>query len=549
MEIGSETSLVAVAAGLCGPARLTAAENRLVLQAGTASHELVEATRDLMIQGMDPLGDAFLRLRTGEARRPLGQFYTPHHVVRAMVEWARTEDGTVAQVVDPGCGSGQFLAEAARVFPEAKLVGIEVDPLAVLMTRARGRVLGWSKRLTLLTKDYREVELPAVEGRRLFIGNPPYVRHHDIGMPWKAWYGATAAKLGFKASKLAGLHLHFFMRTREIARPGDIGAFITASEWMDTNYGSTLREMLANGLGGTSVHVIAPEAHPFEGAMTTGAVTCFRVGNRPDQLIMRNVERAEDLGSLDQGRRVPWTEATPSARWSILVREGVPRPAGMIELGELFRAHRGTVTGANAAWLEGAHNQGLPKRFFLPTVTKALDLISAGEILADPARLRRVLYLPNNLSGLSITERNAIDRFLRWARQHEVDQGYVASHRRAWWSVELREPPSILCTYMARRAPAFVLNKAKARYINIAHGLYPREPMPEKVMLDVVRWLRSNVCVSGGRTYAGGLTKFEPRELERLLIPPLNRLHEEAYKMVHGAAGEGRSGVGRELQA
>ena len=30
---------------------------------------------------------------------------------------------------------------------------------------------------------------------------------------------------------------------------------------------------------------------------------------------------------------------------------------------------------------------------------------------------------------------------------------------------------------------------------------------------------------SAGRTYAGGLTKFEPKELERIPIPELERLH------------------------
>ena len=36
-----------------------------------------------------------------------------------------------------------------------------------------------------------------------------------------------------------------------------------------------------------------------------------------------------------------------------------------------------------------------------------------------------------------------------------ADQSHVARHRRAWWSVGLKAPAPILCTYVARRPPAF----------------------------------------------------------------------------------------------
>jgi len=39
------------------------------------------------------------------------------------------------------------------------------------------------------------------------------------------------------------------------------------------------------------------------------------------------------------------------------------------------------------------------------------------------------------------------------------------------------------------------------------------------VLARLVRGLRRTVSVADGRTYAGGLTKFEPREMERLCVP------------------------------
>ena len=173
--------------------------------------------------------------------------------------------------------------------------------------------------------------------------------------------------------------------------------------------------------------------------------------------------------------------------------------------------------------------ENIPVRFLYPTVTRARELIAAGGSLSSAKNLRRVLDLPLDLASadLSSNERKAVERFLKWAKLNEVHSSYVANHRRSWWSVQLRSPAVILCTYMARRAPTFVLNKAGARHLNIAHGLYPREPMSEGLLSALLTYLHRTVTTSGGRTYAGGLVKFEPKELERLRVPALHRLHEQ----------------------
>lgn len=88
----------------------------------------------------------------------------------------------------------------------------------------------------------------------------------------------------------------------------------------------------------------------------------------------------------------------------------------------------------------------------------------------------------------------------------------------------LKAPAPILCTYMARRPPQFTLNTCAARHINIAHGLYPRETLAPHALPRLVKWLNENINTGSGRTYAGGLTKFEPKEIERLRVPSLEFL-------------------------
>jgi hypothetical protein len=147
-------------------------------------------------------------------------------------------------------------------------------------------------------------------------------------------------------------------------------------------------------------------------------------------------------------------------------------------------------------------------------------------VLTDATSLRCVVDLPDELDELAFDEREGVERFLIAARARGAHEGYVARNRRAWWSVGMRAAAPILATYMARRAPSFVRNLAGARHINIAHGLYPREPLAEAQMLGLVNFLSTGISVLDGRTYSGGLTKFEPGEMERLFVPAPNLLAE-----------------------
>lgn len=482
--------------------------------------------------GHDPLGDAYCAIRTPAQRRPLGQTYTPQAIVRAMVAWA-DDRGAPVRVVDPGAGSGRYLLAAAQQFPEASLHGSDIDPLATLMLRAGVAVLGLADRTTVHLGDYRDLALGHVEGPTLFLGNPPYVRHHQIAPERKAWLLDTARRRGLKASGLAGLHVHFFLATAEHGRPGDYGAFITSAEWLDVNYGGLVRQLLLDGLGGESLHVLDATVAPFADATTTGAITCFTLGSRPESITVRRVADVSDLGRLDRGRAVSRERLAETHRWSVLTRVTPKLPSGYIELGELCRVHRGAVTGANKIWVHSDGGVDLPERVLFASVTKARELFGAGERLSSTRSLRRVIDLPVDLDVFDAAERKQVERFLRAAKRQKVQEGYIASTRKAWWSVGLRAAAPVLATYMARRPPAFVRNDAQARHINIAHGLYPRQDLDATTLDNLAAYLRSAVSLGQGRVYAGGLTKFEPKEMERLPIPSLETLSRGGF----GAAG------------
>lgn len=225
MAIDSMNQLVASALALgaeeIGP--LSPAERRLAQRVPRRAPR-VDAIAEAIRAGNDPLGDAFCCLRAAVDRRSTGQTFTPRELVEPMIRWSGLGDPPT-RVVDPGVGSGRYLVAAGRRHPAATLIGIDIDPIATLMARANLAVSGLADRSQIRLADYRSLRLPKAYGSTLFIGNPPYVRHHDISAGWKQWLTDTARGFGYRASKLAGLHVYFFLRRwlrRSLETPGPL---------------------------------------------------------------------------------------------------------------------------------------------------------------------------------------------------------------------------------------------------------------------------------------------------------------------------------------
>ncbi len=79
---------------------------------------------------------------------------------------------------------------------------------------------------------------------------------------------------------------------------------------------------------------------------------------------------------------------------------------------------------------------------------------------------------------------------------------------------------SILAIYVARRPRAFARNLVAAYNLNDVHGIYPIERLSEAALCRSTEALRDRVVLADGRTHAGGLTKLEPSEMARIMVPP-----------------------------
>ncbi len=75
-----------------------------------------------------------------------------------------------------------------------------------------------------------------------------------------------------------------------------------------------------------------------------------------------------------------------------------------------------------------------------------------------------------------------------------------------------------MASYMARQAPALALNPDGLVLLNIGHGVWPADGIDANDLVERLNKARASFTGSG-RTYHGGLEKFEPREMEALVLP------------------------------
>ncbi len=162
--------------------------------------------------------------RAGLMRATQYAHYTPEYLVRAM--WAALTGMGFAggHVLEPGCGTGLFLAlMPEKAAAKASITAIEMDPITA---RIAGKLFpeAWVR-----AEDFTKARI--AERFELAIGNPPFsdrtVRGED-----------SAGKLGLS------LHDYFIARSIERLKPGGIGAFVT-SRWTMDKTSSVAREHIA----------------------------------------------------------------------------------------------------------------------------------------------------------------------------------------------------------------------------------------------------------------------------------------------------------------
>lgn len=481
------------------------------------------------------------RLRTPAERNKLGQFATPPALARAIAEHAaRLREGRgvcgPARFLDPSLGTGAFFEAARRALPIGRAVGVELDP--AFASAARG--LWGGKGLEVVEGDFTALEPPPPDRRfDLILANPPYVRHHHLGLDAKHRLSEEARRrVGIKPSGLAGLYAYFLLLADAWLADGGLALWLVPSEFLDVAYGQALRDYLAERVTLLHIHRFRPDDAQFDDALVTSAVVAFaKVPPAPSHRALMTF--GGSLDAPDASESVRLATLRGSRKWSRFPGEVGPEPAEGPTLGDLFAIKRGLVTGANAFFirpLAEARALGLPESCLRPILPGPRhlvgDLIEAGPdgspSLPDPL----VLVDCDRPEAEVRRDFPALAAYLNEGRARGLDARYLTSRRTPWYAQEKREPAPFLCSYMARPRPdappfRFFRNQSRATAANVYLLLYPKPALMEhleadpglwRVVFDRLKAIPARHLVGEGRVYGGGLHKIEPRELAALPI-------------------------------
>lgn len=492
--------------------------------------ELVEGVCDQLGKYEDPLSILYDASISSANRRRLGTVFTPKPLVDHMVMLAASMlDEAPACVVDPGAGVGVFSIAAARRWPSARVLAVDINivTLGLLAARlafeidANPEGAASERSIELVLGDYLD-ELPSLygtaDGPILALGNPPYTRVQELPRSYRE--KATACGSDIPASGHANLATLFQTATLTHMGKRDTSCLVVPGSASYTHASRGLRGSLWSSSRPVTVHRTPATTRAFTGRSVQAMVIAIgpeRVRRSPLRLarLELGARSVKAIESWTQKR----TEEEPG-NWFWSAPED-PDASDRVRLGEVATVRRGVATGASKVFfLTDEQAATLPDEATVPAVPtlrefsgSVLDERASADMGAGGGR-RWLLALPPKGS----LPRSVAD-YLR-PFEEEVKGRHLPSQRERWYSIEDLPRPEIVISTLSKNGFKVVRNQLGAVPSNNLFGITVRDGLdPDRL----ANWLRSEAGQRElrrvSRRYHGGSHKLEPGALKNALVP------------------------------
>lgn len=486
--------------------------------------------------------DEIFELIDVEERRKTGQILTPKKVAEFMTMLGMSKP--TESILDPAIGTGIFEDEILSKSDKISMAGYDIDELPLNATYVRSLLQKPNfKKIILRNEDFLENTLD--EKFDLVICNPPYLNFHNFDN--KKLCTIVSKKCDLKISKLTNIYSLFLLSSSKHVNNNGRMVFITPSEFFYTGYGETLKQFLLENFTIIGFVIFDFAEILFDGILTTAVITYvekkpvpknhkvnfIKIKKWPDNnkillnaLVTGESQRTEFLiNSVNQ------TKLDSLEKWLIYFEKHNQHDIleKLVPLSKIGHVNRGIATGQNDFFTfteKESKEWAIEPEFLKPVLTKAMHTKKYDFSKIDHDALLRDGKKALLLYCFKEPSKN-LKKYIQHGEEMKVHDGYLCAHRKPWFSMEKGKVAPILATVFHRDNVRFILNKAKAFHLAAYHGVYPN--FDDEIMIKALLcYLNSDICgemqIISRREYGGGLHKFEPRDLEKMLVIDITKL-------------------------
>ncbi len=503
---------------------------------------------------LSPIEENYIAITSNQNRKELGQFFTPKPIADVMVRWASYGYRT-RSFLDPGVGSGVFvrsLLEGRRlnsIRTEVSVDGIDID--ANIMSLAENNIQpSKSESLHFIREDFLRFETSGLY--QSIVCNPPYLKHHWMKNK-VANVNSVKSIAGYDLPISTNSYCLFMFRARAlIGTPGRC-AFIIPSEFLNADYGVAVKRYLAADSSFKGILLFNFNTAVFDDAITTACIALFEKGATHSEVVtfvtIQGPDQIEDAFGLLNARDSTNTlfgwanrekigvlrrdELEPTRKWkNYFAAERRQQTLSLVPLLKYASCSRGIATGANDFFTMSESTRqklSIGMENLIPCVTKSANvpgLIFTKEHYRRLVKAGARVYLLRPLLPLSPT----VQIYLKQGEAQEVPLRYLPSHRDPWYSPENQRPACIWAMVFSRNRTRFIWNKAGVNHLTTFHGIYPNS-LGQRLLKPLLLFLWSDFCQDAleeqQRQYGNGLKKYEPRDIEKMLVPDFGRCKAE----------------------
>jgi len=521
----------------------------------------------------ETIGGLFENIVSQETRRERGQFHTPKFVADLMARWSiRSGDDTV---LDPGFGAGVLTASALDTKDAAQgeervdeIWGVDISTLAPVMAGTGLKIQNGSGAPHFKVGDYMEtlsegsntrldnqdpIQLPKFDA---IISNPPYSRSASLEAD-RGKFNKIAEQNGLSVSGFTPLYVYFFAHSEQFLADNGRMAFITPSQFFDTNYGEKLRQFLLDRFNIRAMLFLESDINVFN-ARVTPCITLFEKSRKDglDETRFLRIDNWSDTDELlsfieretvEDGETpfgyvhtVSQKELLAERDWRNYVDpKAVDSIPALTAFEEIADIKRGIATGMNDYFCltqQEVDEWGLSEEHLSKLIrrTGGMEMLRVNETIwqswRDNGKEVWLLYCYDEEGNrMESVDGENLESFLKYGEKVGADSSYLAENRTKWYAVDRREPPDILATYMSQDGFRFIKNEADIRTLNNLHNIN-LESYDDRQVDALLAYLNSDVANEitkhSSRTYADGLHKIEPSELKNIPVLDPNNLSD-----------------------